>query len=135
MKKMILFSLMTLLAFTAFASAEISPQPNLLSLTSKIALATLGGALLTAVNHVVAMTFDFKIWLADTLVPALIAFGISMALGLIDIYSSVADRLVESIFGISTDANDASSLAMTALVLVPLIKGFFKRSQTKAKVH
>lgn len=99
----------------------------------QIALVTVVAAISTGFNHLVAGTFSITIWLSDTFIPALIAFGVSIALASIDLYVESIDPLIEQLIGAETNAYDSSGLAIVAFALVPLIKGLFKIKSTRKK--
>jgi hypothetical protein len=136
MKKILL--VLVLVAFTvcAYAADESTSVESVdwLTIGLKVAGATLAGALITAANHLVAFTFNLKLWFEDTAMPALVAFIVTMILALIDVYVKVLDGIIESIFGAETDINNIPALVATAILLVPIIKGYFKRKETKVKV-
>lgn len=133
-----LAAMFTPLLLLAQDNGTTKVETTVLEYTYKLAIslfpAILLGALATAANHLMAGTFRLKLWLADTGWPALIAYIIAIALGLIDQKLQVLDGFIETIFQIKTDANDILALASVAWVLVPMVKGLFKRGTTQTKV-
>ena len=139
MKQFKFLILLLLLTVPMLLIAQDTTEPpaesvNVLSIAIQLIVGVLSGALITAINHITAGTFNFDLWFTDTLRPALWALLASAILAVVDLYVPFLDALFESVFQISTDANNTTALAATAFVLVPIIKGFLKREQTKAKV-
>lgn len=123
------------ITFTFAQTGEPEPESvNVVNLIIKIFVATLGGAFITAINHIMAWTFSWTAWWKDTLRPAVITFGVAMVLLGAD-YVPILDNLLESYLGVDTDKNEIDTILVAALVLVPIVKGFFKRKDTKAKVQ
>lgn len=91
------------------------------------------GMLITAANHLVAGTFEGKLWLKTTFLPGLITYVGGLAIAALDIYVTKWDWFVESIIGQSTDYTDYSNLAITGVILVSIIKGLFEVNKTKEK--
>src|SRR5690606_4535122 len=58
----------------------------LLAMSWKLFSPVFLGALTTAANHLTAGTMDWKAWINDTALPALIAYVIALVLGSIDRY-------------------------------------------------
>ena len=130
-----LFMMPTMLLAINFQ--EVSEAPSVWEVVWQLALITLVAAVSTAWSHVLAGTFSFKLWWKDTAWPAVLAFGISVALALIDIYVKQFDLIVELVIGQETNAYDFDALVVIAFALVPFIKAApkKKRLQTQAKVR
>lgn len=92
------------------------------------------GAIIGATNHIIARTFNVKLWFKDTYKPALIAYVAGMALITTDLYIPSINFLIEGVIGQEIDTMNYSRLTLAAIALVAIIKGFFKIKSTQAKV-
>jgi len=93
------------------------------------------GALIGATNHIIARTFNLKIWFKDTYKPALIGYLAGMVLVITDIYIPSINFLVEGVIGQEIDTMSYGRLTIAAIALVAVAKGFFKIKSTRAKVE
>lgn len=134
-KLMLSVMLVFLITTVVFAQGEQDPNEsvNVLNLVIKIFVATLGGAFITAINHIMAWTFSWSAWWSDTAKPSVITFAIALVLLGAD-YVPFLDNLMETYLGVETDKGNIDTILTAALVLVPIVKGFFKRKDTKNKV-
>jgi TRAP-type C4-dicarboxylate transport system permease small subunit len=107
---------------------------DFLALALEYAKFTFIGMIMLAINHVVAGTFNLRLWLSDSLIPALFAYGGGLAIAALDIYAKSWDFFVEQVVGAPTDYTDFTNLAITGMVLVAFVKGLFKIRQTQEKV-
>ena len=85
-----------------------------------------------AMNHIVARTFNFKIWWKTTLLPAILAYVGGLVIAALDIYATSWDFFVEGVVGV-TDYQDFTNLALTGVVLVAFVKGLLNINKTQEK--
>lgn len=124
----------TTLSLTQEDTVETVTSVNFLTLALEYAKFTFLAMLILAANHIVAGTFNFKLWLQDSLIPAALAYGGGLAVAALDIYATSWDFFVEAVLGAPTDYTDFTNLAVTGMILVAFIKGLFKINQTQEKV-
>lgn len=129
-----LLTSLTMVASTLTVIQEVADgKVNFVNLAIEFAKYVFLGMLITAINHIVAGTFNLKLWLKDTLLPAVLAYGGGLAIAALDIYLPQWDFFVEAAIGGVTDHTDFTNLAVTGVVLVAIIKGLFKINDTREK--
>jgi len=115
---------------------DASDLPTFGEVVWTIAKITLVQAVALAFTHIVAKTFDLKVWLKNNLAPAAIAFGIAVALAAADLYLATSvDVIIELVIGETTSAYDIQGLTVIAFALVPVVQAFLfgNVARTKAK--
>lgn len=134
-----IFTLVIFMLLSVAIFAQVVEQPptsfDYLGLVLGLGQYIFIGMLLTAVNHIVAFTFDIKLWLGNTFLPAVYAYVASLVLAAIDIWLPQFDFLVTAVVGQEVDTSDYGNLAVVGIVLVGVIKGYLERKKTQAKVE
>jgi len=126
---------LSLLAMNVIQDAESTPTFG--GVVWNLAQITLIQAIALAFVHIVAKTFDLKVWFKNNGLPAVLAFGIATGLAAIDIYlATTVDVVIEMVIGETTNAYDYQALVVIAFVLVPVVQSFMfgNVAKTQAKV-
>lgn len=114
---------------------EIKPGvKEFLDVSWKLLLTIIVTTLLLSANHITASTFSLSIWWHDNLKPAATTLAIALLLLALDMFVKSIDTIIETVFSISTNYNDHTTIAAAAVIMLPIIKGWFEKSETKAKV-